>query len=136
ITVEDRPTPQAGPGEIRVRPSAVSLCASDVRVYKGEKYALPGVIPGHEIAGIVDQVGEGVKDLKEGQRVMVNPIVACNRCLFCLTGRRNRCAERVTLGYDLDGGFAEYLLVPESIVSMGHVIPVPDSIPLDLASIT
>ena len=136
ITVEDRPVPTPGPGAIRIRPAAVSLCASDVRVFKGEKYALPGVIPGHEIAGVVDAIGEGVTGVEQGDRVMVNPIVACNRCLFCLTGRRNRCAERKTLGYDLDGGFAEYMLVPEALVSMGHVIPVPDDIPMWLASIT
>ena len=136
ITVEDRPVPVPGPGAIRIRPAAVSLCASDVRVFKGEKYALPGVIPGHEIAGVVDALGEGVTGVAQGDRVMVNPIVACNRCLFCLTGRRNRCSERKTLGYDLDGGFAEYMLVPEALVSMGHVIPVPHAIPMWLASIT
>ncbi|GMU41930.1 MAG: 2-deoxy-scyllo-inosamine dehydrogenase [Chloroflexota bacterium] len=136
VTVEDRPTPVAGPGEVRLRVAAASLCASDVRVYRGEKFAAPGVIPGHEVAGVVDQVGAGVTGVAEGDRVILCPIVACNRCRYCLLGRRNRCVERKTLGYDLDGGFAEHLLVPASLVSSGHVIRVPDALPLDLAAIT
>jgi len=136
VTVDDRPSPFAGPGEVRLRVAAASLCASDVRVYRGEKYAAPGVIPGHEIAGVVDQVGEGVDNVSEGDRVALCPIVACNRCRYCLLGRRNRCTQRQTLGYDLDGGFAEYLRIPASLVSTGHVIPVPDALPLDLAAIT
>ena len=136
VTVEERPSPFAGPGEIRLRVAAASLCASDVRVYRGEKFAAPGVIPGHEIAGVVDQVGEGVTDVKQGDRVILCPIVACNRCRYCLVGKRNRCVERKTLGYDLDGGFAEYLRVPSAIVGTGHVIKIPDALPLDLAAIT
>ena len=60
VTVEDRPRPEPGPGEVRLRVGGASLCASDVRVYRGEKYAKAGVIPGHEIAGVVDAVGDGV----------------------------------------------------------------------------
>ncbi|MEX2373808.1 MAG: alcohol dehydrogenase catalytic domain-containing protein [Dehalococcoidia bacterium] len=136
VTVEDRPSPFAGPGEVRLRVAAASLCASDVRVYRGEKYAARGVVPGHEIAGIVDQVGEGVTGVEQGARVVVCPIVACNRCRYCLVGRRNRCVARRTLGYDLDGGFAEYVRVPASLVETGHIIPIPDALPLDLAAIT
>lgn len=136
VTVEDRPAPRAGAGQIRLRMAAASLCASDVRVYRGEKYAAPGVVPGHEVAGVVDEVGADVEGIREGDRVVICPIVACNRCRYCLLGRRNRCVERRTLGYDLDGGFAEHLLIPEAIVQTGHVIPVPDSLPLELAAIT
>ena len=136
VSVQDRPAPDAGPGEVRLRVAAASLCASDVRVYRGEKHARPGVIPGHEIAGVVDQVGEGADGLAEGDRVVVCPIVSCGRCRFCQTGRRNRCTARRTLGYDLDGGFAESLLAPAAIVSRGQVIPAPDALPLDAAALT
>ncbi|MGE3858089.1 MAG: zinc-binding dehydrogenase, partial [Dehalococcoidia bacterium] len=74
--------------------------------------------------------------IREGQRVMVCPIVACNKCLFCLLGRRNRCEKRLTLGYDLDGAFADYLIVPPSIVSTGQVFEVADDLPLDIAALT
>jgi len=71
VSVQDRPTPDAGPGEVRLRVAASSLCASDVRVYRGEKYARAGVIPGHEIAGVVDEVGEGVAGVAEGDLVLL-----------------------------------------------------------------
>ena len=136
VTVEERPQPTAGPGEIVLRVAAASLCASDVRVYRGEKYALPGVVPGHEIAGVVHTLGEGVTGLAEGDRVVLCPIVACGQCRFCQTGCRNRCVDRKTLGYDLDGGFAEWLRVPAAIVSLGQVFTVPADLPLDVAALT
>ena len=136
VSVQDRPTPEAGPGEVRLRVAAASLCASDVRVFRGEKYARPGVVPGHEIAGVVDAVGEGAEGVAEGDRAIVCPIVACGRCRFCQTGRRNRCTARRTLGYDLDGGFAEALLVPASVVALGQVFAVPDALPLEVAALT
>lgn len=136
VTVEERPRPEPGAGEIRLRVGAASLCASDVRVYRGEKHAMAGVIPGHEIAGVIDALGAGVSGLAEGDRVIVCPILACERCRFCLVGRRNRCLERRTLGYDLDGGFAEYLLIPEVLVRMGHVLRIPNALPLDIAALT
>ena len=136
VSVQDRPTPTAGPGEVRLRVAASSLCASDVRVYRGEKYARAGVIPGHEIAGVVDEVGEGVTGVEEGDRVIVCPIVSCGHCRFCQTGKRNRCTSRQTLGYDIDGGFAESVLVPAAIVGLGQVFRVPDDLPLDVAALT
>lgn len=136
VSVVDKPVPQPGPGELRVRMAAASLCASDVRVYRGEKYAKPGVTPGHEIAGVVDAVGEGVTGINEGDRVVICPMVTCGKCRYCIVGRQNRCIERKTMGYDLDGGFAEMLLVPAQIVRIGHVMKVPDNLPLDIAALT
>ena len=136
VSVVDKPVPQPGPGELRVRMAAASLCASDVRVYRGEKYAKPGVTPGHEIAGVVDAVGEGVTGINEGDRVVVCPMVTCGKCRYCIVGRQNRCIERKTMGYDLDGGFAEMLLVPAQIVRIGHVMKVPDNLSLDIAALT
>ncbi len=136
ISVEDRPLPEPGSGELRVQVGAASLCASDMRVYRGEKSARAGVIPGHEIAGVIEAIGEGVDGLDVGDRVVVCPVVACGHCRFCLVGRRNRCINRRTLGYDLDGGFAQWLLVPEELVRLGHVLAVPDALPLDIAALT
>lgn len=136
VTVEERPSPVLGPGDVRITVGAASLCASDVRVYRGEKHAEPGVIPGHEIAGVVDAVGDEVTHISEGDRVVLCPIVSCGHCRFCITGRRNRCVNRRTLGYDLDGGFAEELLVPAELVASGHVLTVPDDLSLDTAAIT
>jgi L-iditol 2-dehydrogenase len=135
VAVVDKPTPEAGPGEMVLRVAAAGLCHSDVRVFKGEKYAKPGVIPGHEMSGVIAQVGHGVSDWTEGDRVSLCPIIACGSCSFCRVGKRNRCVKRVTLGYDEDGALGEYVLIPEPIVRLGHVFRLPDSVPLDLASL-
>ena len=74
--------------------------------------------------------------MRTGDRVVVCPILSCARCYFCLTGRRHRCSQRRTLGYDDNGGLAERLLVPAQIVSLGHLIPIPDGVALTRAAIT
>jgi threonine dehydrogenase-like Zn-dependent dehydrogenase len=136
IRVESVPEPHPGPGELVLRMEATGLCQSDIRVYKGEKAARTGVIPGHENVGVIVELGEGVDGLEEGQRVALCPIIACGRCYYCLRGLRNRCLKRVTLGYEENGGLAQYLLVPASIVSLGHVFPVPEGLPPDVATLT
>ena len=133
ISVEEVPEPTAGAGEVLLRVGAAAICHSDIRVYRGQKHARPGVIPGHEVAGVIAVVGPGVEGLRAGDRVVVCPISACGRCRFCLSGRRHRCPQRRTLGYDEDGGLAEQLLAPASLVSLGHLLPVPADLPLQRA---
>jgi len=128
VALVDVANPVAGPGEVVLRVHATGLCNSDVRVYLGEKKAAPGVITGHEISGEVVEVGPGAL-ARLAQVVSLCPIVCCGRCSFCLEGYRNRCPSRRTLGYDLDGGIAEYVLVPASLVSMGHLFPVDPETP-------
>ena len=136
IVVETRDDPTPAAGEVVLRTDAAGICASDLRVFRGEKHALAGVIPGHEITGTVVALGEGVQDVAEGDRVAVYPIVACGRCQFCRRGLRNRCQSRRTLGYDLDGGIAEYVRVPAPIVAQGQLMPVPDGVPAERAAMT
>ena len=137
IAVEQVADPAPGPGEVLVRVGAAAICHSDIRVYLGQKHARPGVIPGHEIAGTIATLGTGTPaGLREGDRVVVCPIVACGSCVFCLSGRRHRCPERLTLGYQEHGGLAEYVLAPAGIVSLGHLIPVPDDLTIERACIT
>lgn len=130
------PDPTPGPGEVLLDVAATAICYSDIRVYRGLKHARPGVIPGHEIAGVVSEIGEGVEGLRIGDRVAVCPIIACGRCDFCRSGRRHRCPERRTLGYDENGGLAERLLASASLVSLGHLLPVPNGLALDRACLT
>ncbi len=134
--MEEIPEPTPGPGEVLVRVGAAAICHSDIRVFRGQKHARPGVIPGHEVAGVAAAVGAEVAGLRVGDRVVVCPIVACGRCAFCLSGRRHRCPERRTLGYDEHGGLAEYLLAPAPLVSLGHLLPVPPDLPLQRACLT
>ncbi|MXY80169.1 MAG: alcohol dehydrogenase catalytic domain-containing protein [Chloroflexi bacterium] len=136
IVVEERADPAPAPGEVVLRTDAAGICASDLRVYRGEKHAAAGVIPGHEITGTIGAVGEGVDDVAPGERVAVYPIVACGRCDFCRRGLRNRCGSRRTLGYDLDGGIAEYVRLPAPIVGQGQLMPVPEGVPAERAAMT
>ena len=135
VEVVDKPDPEAGRGEILLRVGAAGLCASDVRVYRGEKYAKQGVVPGHEMSGVIAGLGDGVEGFSVGQHIALCPIVACGVCEFCRVGKRNRCPSRVTLGYDEDGALAEYVSIPEPIVRMGHVFALPEGLDLPTASL-
>lgn len=136
ISLEDVSTPEPGPGEILMRVRATAICASDIRVYRGEKRASPGVIQGHETAGEVALVGEGIDGFVVGDRITLYPIIACGRCIYCLEGQRNRCETRTTIGYEENGGLAEYLLIPASLVRLGHVMKLPPGLSFDIASLT
>ncbi|MBI4301136.1 MAG: alcohol dehydrogenase catalytic domain-containing protein [Chloroflexi bacterium] len=136
MSLEDRPVPQVGPGDILIQVKATAICASDIRVYKGEKDARAGVILGHEVAGGVVDMGAEVEGFALGDDVTLYPILACGKCLFCQQGHRNRCSERTTLGYEHDGGLAEYLLIPEALVRQGHVMKVPAGLSLPVAALT
>ena len=133
LKVEERAVAPPGPGEVLIKTKAASLCYSDIRVFRGEKYAQPGVILGHEVAGEVEAIGEGVEGIDLGQGVALCPIIACGACYFCLRGKRNRCLNRRTLGYDGDGGLAEYVLAPRELVSLGHLLKLPKGLPWDVA---
>jgi len=136
IRVDDLPTPQPGPGEAVIEVGAASVCASDLRVYRGEKYAKPGVVPGHEFAGRVVALGDGVSDLSLGDDVAVYPIIACGGCDFCRRGLRNRCTSRRTLGYDANGGLAEQVLLPAPLVSQGHAVKLAEGADWGRAALT
>jgi threonine dehydrogenase-like Zn-dependent dehydrogenase len=136
VRVEERPQPRPGPGEMLLKMRATGICYSDIRVYKGEKKARPGVIPGHEPVGVIAALGEGVEGFRAGQEVALCPILACGACFFCRRGYRNRCPQRTTLGYEADGGLAEYMLVPAALLRLGHVFPLPPGLPAARATLT
>jgi threonine dehydrogenase-like Zn-dependent dehydrogenase len=111
VRVETRDVPEPGPGEARVRVRACGLCGSDRHFYALGAYG-PGVVPGHEIAGVVDAVGDGVDGWSPGDPVAVEPLSACGRCGPCLRGLEAICTEGAIYGVLRDGGFAEHLVVP------------------------
>ncbi|MBX6377939.1 MAG: zinc-binding dehydrogenase [Clostridia bacterium] len=133
FVVEDLPEPRPGPGEVVVRVAACGLCASDLHVVEG--LALPPgasfpITPGHEIAGEVVEVGEGVRAFAPGDRVAVHPNIPCGRCASCRRGQPNICTDPQVLGYHRPGGFCEYTAVPAD-----GLIRVPDGLPLEQAAI-
>jgi len=108
--------PQPGSSEVRLRVSACGVCHTDLHIVEGELPArkLP-LIPGHQIVGTVDMLGEKVTKLNLGDRVGVPWLYSsCGNCNFCREGRENLCSEASFTGYDVDGGYAQYVIAPEA----------------------
>ncbi len=111
LRLEERPDPEAGPGEIVVRVEACAVCRTDLHVVDGDltEPKLP-LVPGHEIVGIVEACGEGV-DLKPGRRVGIPWLGhTCGCCSYCDSGRENLCDNPGFTGYTRDGGFATHVV--------------------------
>ena len=128
--VEDEPLvlteiadPIPGSGEVRIKISTCGICHTDLHVVEGElpPKKLP-IIPGHEIVGVVDAIGENVTRFRKGDRVGAAWLnSACGACHFCLRGNENLCDKARFTGYDVDGGYAEY-----TIVSEDFAYPIPE----------
>jgi 2-desacetyl-2-hydroxyethyl bacteriochlorophyllide A dehydrogenase len=111
----ERNRPQPGPGEVLIKVRACGLCYTDIKIIKGEIpppiVTLPHVL-GHEVAGEVVEIGQGVSGIATGDLGVVYSYVTCHDCPKCLTGRENICQNLRRVGFELDGGFSEYLSIP------------------------
>jgi 2-desacetyl-2-hydroxyethyl bacteriochlorophyllide A dehydrogenase len=92
---------------------ASGICGTDLHIYRGEYMGKYPVIPGHEFSGVVAAVGSGVTRFKVGDRVAVEPNIACDNCVNCLNNRQNFCLNWQAIGVTLPGGMEEYVIVPE-----------------------
>jgi len=113
--VREVPTPDPGPGELRVRVIQTGVCGTDLHLHDGQFMAAYPMVPGHEVVGVVDALGDGVEGAAEvavGDRVVVNPNAGCGRCSYCREGRPLLCDDLTGIGSSLPGGFAEYLVAP------------------------
>jgi len=110
------PAPEPGSGEVRLRVQVCGVCRTDLHIVEGDlPPAKRPVIPGHEVVGYVDRVGRNVRTIKEGDRVGIAWLQrVCGRCEFCTSRRENLCSSAEFTGYHVDGGYAEYAVVPES----------------------
>ena len=123
------PDPVPGPGEIRVRVLACGVCRTDLHVSEGDlPVHRPGVIPGHEVVGEVVECGPELDvDVTVGDRVGIAWLRhTCGRCRFCLRGAENLCPHSRYTGWDADGGYAEFAVVP---AAFAHRLP-PEAHPL------
>jgi L-iditol 2-dehydrogenase len=128
LRVEERRDREPGPGEALLRVEACGICGTDLRIAAGAHRAYPeGTVrvPGHEIAGRLEAVGDGV-DLPVGASAFVAPNIGCGHCPECRAGRVNLCRTPRALGITDDGGFAEFVLLDEALVSQGNVLLVED----------
>jgi 6-hydroxycyclohex-1-ene-1-carbonyl-CoA dehydrogenase len=132
LTIEEIATPAPGPGEALVRVAGCGMCHTDLHYmdHGVKPFKTPPLVLGHEIAGTVAAVGAGVTGRAPGDRVVIPSVFGCGRCEFCRHGRENLCVEMVMLGNNIDGGYAEYVVVPAR-----ELVPVPDSLPLEKACV-
>ncbi len=116
LTLQERPIPEPGAGVVRVKVRVCGVCRTDLHIVEEElPPAKRPIVPGHEVVGIVDRVGVGVRTIKEGDRVGIAWLrQTCGRCEFCASGRENLCLGARFTGYHEDGGYADYALVPEA----------------------
>jgi L-iditol 2-dehydrogenase len=127
VRLEEMPRPGIGPGELLVKVLASGICGSDVMEWYRIKKA-PRVL-GHEIAGQIAEVGEGVKNYRVGDRVFVSHHVPCNTCRYCLNGYHTVCDTLRSTNFD-PGGFAEYIRIPKINVDRG-VFLLPEEVSFD-----
>jgi D-arabinitol dehydrogenase (NADP+) len=128
--VSEIPTPEPGPGEVRVRLQMTGVCGTDVHIHAGRFFSSYPLIPGHEPTGVVDALGQGVTGIEVGRRVAVNGNTGCGSCDSCRRGYPLLCANLRCLGVNGPGGFAEHMLAPA-----GNVFPV-DDLPVEVAAMT
>ncbi|MFW5831533.1 MAG: zinc-dependent alcohol dehydrogenase [Prolixibacteraceae bacterium] len=108
------PTPEVKNDEVLVRIKFASICGTDMHIFPGDFHPRTPVpfIPGHEMGGLVEQVGETVKGFNPGDKVAIDPIIWCGKCQACKRKHYPACTSLKLLGVDMDGGFAEYVSVP------------------------
>ncbi len=112
--IREVPVPEPGDGEVLIQMKAAGVCGSDVHQFLGENpNAVFPRVPGHENAGVIVAVGKDVKNIKVGDHVVVDLVVACGECPQCKKGRRNVCRTVKARGSAIDGGWREYFAVPE-----------------------
>ncbi|MEO6964626.1 MAG: alcohol dehydrogenase catalytic domain-containing protein, partial [Acidobacteriaceae bacterium] len=124
----DRPEVHAH--TILVRVAASGICGTDSHILHGFYPADLPLIPGHEFAGVVESVGDGVEGFAPGDHVVIDPNILCGTCIFCRQGKVHLCKNLVALGVNLPGGFAEYCAVPAS-----QAYKIPMSLPLSHAAL-
>jgi threonine 3-dehydrogenase len=126
IVEVSEPTP--GPGEVKIRLIAASVCGTDLHIYNWDSWAASRVVPpriiGHEFCGTIVELGQGVTDRAVGDYVASESHIVCGHCVPCLHGQAHVCLNTRILGVDVDGGFAEYVVIPSA-----NARPIPTSIP-------
>ncbi len=134
IAIQDVPEPQVPPGWVKIRVQFASMCGTDLHIYAWDPWAQSRIHPpriiGHEFAGTVAEVGEGVHSIREGDFVAGESHITCGQCRQCQIGQRHVCINTKIIGVDVDGAFAPFVVIPEE-----NARKTPPSIPPEIACI-
>src|SRR6185436_11033026 len=133
IRVEEVDRPRAGIGEAVIRVTLTTICGTDLHILRGEYPVKPGLIIGHELVGVIEELGAGLTGYAVGERVLVGAITPCGQCSGCLSGKPSQCGhgdgwEAIggwRLGNSMDGAQAEYVRVP---YAQANLAKIPDGI--------
>jgi len=138
IRVVNCATPEINDDEILLKTTAAAICGTDLRMigngYKGVDENHPLVL-GHEIAGIIEKVGKNVKGYSSGMKAAIAPNIGCGICDWCVSGDTHLCSAYTAFGINMDGGFAEYVRIPQNAITQGNIMILDDSMPLDVAAL-
>ena len=135
IAEVDKPKPKED--EILIEVKACAICGTDVKVYHhGHRLIKFPRVTGHELSGVIVETGKRVSNFHEGERVMISPVIPCGSCIYCQRGCQAMCDELTAIGYHYDGGFAQFMIVPERGVINGCVHKMPEDLPFEDASLT
>ncbi|MEQ1822453.1 MAG: L-threonine 3-dehydrogenase [Fimbriimonadaceae bacterium] len=133
VEIIEVPEPQIAPGTVKIKLEAASVCGTDLHIYSWDAWSAGRIKPpriiGHEFCGTVVEVGDGVTDRAVGDFVSSESHIVCGKCRQCLEGQGHVCVNTVILGVDIDGGFADFAVVPAM-----NARPTPRSIPPEIAS--
>lgn len=122
LALVEIPTPALQENELLIKVMASGICGTDIHIFRGEYLGDYPVIPGHEFSGVVEAVGDTVSRFKPGDRVAVEPNIACDNCLNCLNNRHNFCLNWSAVGVSRPGGMAQYVTAPEkSVFDIGDI---------------
>lgn len=134
--VKEVPIPVCAEDELLLKVCYAGVCGTDNRIYQGTKLIEAPRITGHEFSGIICQKGAKVTGFQVGQRVSVYPMIHCGTCHCCKAGKTNICTNRKTIGYEIDGGFAQYVKIPKEAIACGNVVPIPNNVSDEIAAIS
>lgn len=138
IKVEEVEIPKIQDNEMLLRIRATSICGTDLRIFSHGHFKIPvgdKRVLGHEIAGEIVKVGKYVEGFSEGMRVTAPPNIGCEMCEFCRDGYNNMCPNYEAFGVSIDGGFQEYMKVPNIAIRSGNIFPIPDHLSFEEATL-
>lgn len=136
LRLEDIAEPKPGSDEVKLRVRNCSTCGTDVKIFNhGHQHIDPPRVMGHEVAGEVVEVGPDVDGWSAGDRVQVIAAVPCGQCYYCTRGTMAICPNQTSIGYHYDGGFAEYLVVPQAVLRVDGLNRIPEGVSYAEASV-